>query len=88
LTFPNSHYNKEEKNLEIEKINVKNKKVIQKWTSEVDVLGVRPSRLLKLHFTIGDALAHSISEQELDNVKLKRRISELGDALNPKPLFA
>jgi hypothetical protein len=41
-----------------------------------------------LHFTIGDALAHSISEQELENVKLKRRISELEDALNPKPLFA
>jgi len=41
-----------------------------------------------LHFTIGDDLAHLISKQELENVKLKRRISELEDALNLKPLFA
>jgi hypothetical protein len=40
-----------------------------------------------LHLTTGDALAHSISEQELENIKLKRRISELEDALSPKSLF-
>jgi len=34
-----------------------------------------------------DALAHSISEQYLENFKLKRRISELEDALSPKLLF-
>jgi hypothetical protein len=41
-----------------------------------------------LHITTGDALAHSISEQELKNIRLKKRISKLEDALSPKPLFA
>jgi len=33
-------------------------------------------------------LAQSIVEQELENTKLKKRISELEDSLNPRPLFA
>jgi hypothetical protein len=74
--------------LQIEKVHVKNKKITQKWNSEVDVSGVNPQGLLKLHITTGDALAHSISEQELENIRLKRRISELEDTLSPKPLFA
>jgi hypothetical protein len=52
------------------------------------VLGVGPSGLMKLHLSMGDALSHSISEQELQNIKLKKRISELEEALSPKPLFA
>jgi hypothetical protein len=36
---------------------------------------------------MGDALAHSITEQELENAKLKKRISELEVALSPRPLF-
>jgi hypothetical protein len=54
----------------------------------VGVSGVEPLRFLKLHNTIGDDLAHSISYQELENIILKRRISELEDSLSPKPLFA
>jgi hypothetical protein len=46
-----------------------------------------PLRLLKLHITTGDTLSHSISELELENIRLKRRISELEDTLSPKPLF-
>jgi hypothetical protein len=88
LTLHNAKYNKEEKKLQIEKVHVKNKKVTQTWNSEVDVSGVGPLGLLKLHITTGDTLSHSISEQELENIKLKRRITELEDALSPKPLFA
>jgi hypothetical protein len=74
--------------LQIEKVHVQNKKITKKWNSEVDVFGVGPSGLLKLHITTGDTLAHSISEQELENIKLKKRISELEDTLSPRPLFA
>jgi hypothetical protein len=74
--------------LQIEKVHVKNKKITQKWNSKVDVSGVGPSGLLKLHITTGDALSHSISKQELENIRLKRRIRELKDTLSPKPLFA
>jgi hypothetical protein len=35
-----------------------------------------------------DALFDSISDQELQTIRLKKRISELEDALTPKPLFA
>jgi hypothetical protein len=56
LTLHNSQYNKEEKKLQIEKVSVKNNKVIQKKSSEVDVSGVRPFGLLKLHFSIGGML--------------------------------
>jgi hypothetical protein len=83
----NTKYNKEAKKLQIEKNHVKNKKVTEKWSSEVDVSIVGPSGILKLHLTIGDALAHSITEQELENIRLKKRISELEDALSPRPLF-
>jgi hypothetical protein len=40
-----------------------------------------------MNITIGDTLAHSISEHELENIRLKRRISEPKDTLSPKPLF-
>jgi hypothetical protein len=60
----NSQYNKEEKNLQIEKVSVKKNKVIQKKSSEVDVLCIRPYGLLKLNFYLGDSLAHLISKQE------------------------
>jgi hypothetical protein len=68
LTLHNAQYNKEEKKLQIEKSHFKNKKVAQKWSSKVDILGVGPSGLLKLQITIGDALAHSTLEKELENV--------------------
>jgi hypothetical protein len=88
LTLHNTKYNKEARKVQIEKIHVKNKKVTEKWNSEVDVSGVGPSGILKLHLTTGDALSHSITEHELENIRLKKRISELEDALSPRPLFA
>jgi hypothetical protein len=88
LTLHNVKYNKEEKRCQIEKVHVKNKKVTQTWTSEVDVSRVRPPRLLKLHIFTGDALAHSILEQEMENIKLKIRINELEETLSLKPFIA
>jgi hypothetical protein len=64
LTLHNSQYNEEEKKFQIEKVSVKNNKVIHKKSLEFNVSGVRPSRLLKLHFFTGDTLSHSILEQE------------------------
>jgi hypothetical protein len=43
---------------------------------------------MKIHDSIEDSLSHSISEKELQNIKLKKRISELVEALTPKPLFS
>jgi hypothetical protein len=63
LTLHHTRYNKEAKKLQIKKINIKNKKVIEKWSSEVDVIGLGPSRIFKLHLITNDVLAYSITEQ-------------------------
>jgi hypothetical protein len=88
LTLHNTQYNKHERKLHIDKVSVKNRKVVHKSRSVVDVSGVGPSGLMKLHHSTGDALFDSISDQELQTIKLKKRISELEEALTPKPLFA
>jgi len=87
LTLQNTQYNKQEKKLQIEKFHVTNKKITQKWNFEVHISGVGSSGPLKLHITSGDALAHSILEQNLENIRLKIRIGELKDTLSSKPLF-
>ena len=87
MTLHHTRFNKESKWLRIEKINMKSKKTTKKWNSKVDAIGVGPSVILKLHLTTGDVLSHSITEQELEKVRLKKSISELEDALSPRPLF-
>jgi hypothetical protein len=42
--------------LQIEKVNLKNKKVVEKWNSEIDIVRVKPSNVLKFHLATGDAL--------------------------------
>jgi hypothetical protein len=37
---------------------------------------------------MGEALAHSIIEQEIENERLKKSVRELEDSLSLKPLFA
>jgi hypothetical protein len=67
---------------------MKDTKVTKKWSSTVEVEGLKPSRALKFHQAMGESLSHSITEQEIENEILKKTIRELEDALNPKPLFA
>jgi hypothetical protein len=88
LTLHNTQYNKHERKLHIDKVSVKNIKVVHKSSEVVDVSGVGPSTLMKLHCSTRDDLFNSISNQELDTIKLKKRISELEEALTPKPLFS
>jgi hypothetical protein len=76
------------KRLHIERVSMKDKKVTEKWSSEVEVKGLKPSRVLKFHQAMGEALAHSIIKQEIENEILKKRVRELEDALSLKPLFA
>jgi len=67
---------------------MKDKKVTDKRSSEVEFKGLKYSRVLKFHQAMGEALAHSITEHEIKNEKLKKRVKELEDALSLKPLFA
>jgi hypothetical protein len=87
VTLHHVAFNPSSKKLQIEKVNMKNKKVVEKWNSEIDIVGVKPSKVLEFHQATGDALKYSISEQEKENLILKKIIKELEDALFPKPLF-
>jgi hypothetical protein len=60
---------------------------MNKWSYEVEVKGLKPSGFLKFHRAMGEALAHSIMEQEIEKERLKKRMRELEYALSPKPLF-
>jgi hypothetical protein len=62
-------------------------KVTQNWNSKGDASRFGPSRILKFHITTEDTLYHSILEQGLENIRLKRTISELDNKSIPKPLF-
>jgi hypothetical protein len=88
VTLHHAKYDKQSRKLQIERVNLKDKRVTRKWSSEIEVKGLRPSRVLIFHQAMGEALAHSITEQELENTKLKKRIRELKVSLSPKPLFA
>lgn len=87
ITMHNTHYDKASMKLQIEKVHIRNKKVTKKWKSKVDVLGVGPTRLLKLHMAKRDTLTHFDIEQEIENMWLKRKINELEEALSHRPSF-
>jgi len=64
VTFHHATFNKESKKLLIEKINLKNKKVVEKWNSKIDLQGLTPSKSMQFHKTTGEALNSSIDEIE------------------------
>jgi hypothetical protein len=39
VTFHHATFNQSSKKLQIEKVNMKNKKVVEKWNSEIDIVG-------------------------------------------------
>jgi hypothetical protein len=87
VTLHHMDFNKESKKLLIEKINLKNKKVVEKWNSEIDLQGVKPSKVMQFHEATREALKSSINEIEIENQILKEKIRELENALLLKPLF-
>jgi hypothetical protein len=66
---------------------MKDKKVMGKWISKIEVKGLKSSRVLKFYQATNDALAHLITEQELENEILKNRVRELEFSLSPKRIF-
>lgn len=86
-TMQDAHYDRRNKKPRVEIEKVQNIRVINKSRIEVDIFEVGATRLLHLHQTIGEALTYSIMEQEVENMRLKKRINKLEEALNPTPLF-
>jgi hypothetical protein len=50
------YFDKSSKKLVIEKIHAKNKKVQGKLSSELDLNGVPPSKIVQIHEAMGEAL--------------------------------
>jgi hypothetical protein len=71
----------------IEKVNMKNKKMSEKWKSKIDFNGVAPSKIVQFHEATGEALKESVSNIEKENLILKEKIKELEATLIPRPLF-
>jgi hypothetical protein len=54
-------------------------------SSELDLNGVPPSKIVQIHEAKCEALNMSVGEMENENVTLKERIKELESALMPHP---
>jgi len=54
-----------------------NKFFSEKWNSEIDLQGVKPSIFMQFHEEIGESLKSSINEIEIENQILKEKIKEL-----------
>jgi len=88
LTLHSASFNKGSKKFVIEKIHEKIKNVQGKLSSELDLNGVPPSKIVQIHEYTGEALNMSDGEMENENSTLKERIKELEDALMPPPIFS
>jgi hypothetical protein len=64
VTLHHVAYHKNSKNLLIEKVNMKNKKVVEIWKSEIDFHGVSLSKIVQFHDETKKALMKSISDME------------------------
>lgn len=75
------------KKLQFNKINVKNDEFISKGNFEINVKGIKPLKSFDFHQAIRDALAYSISMQEVENITLKESIKQLEMDLLLRPFL-
>lgn len=87
MTLHHARYDKDSKWLYISRVNLKGKKVTEKWNSKIEIKGLKALSVLWIHQAIDDALSHSVNKQQLENAWIRKRINELEVALNPQPLF-
>lgn len=71
VTFHHSSYQKVLRNILPQCINIKGKHVIEKQGLEIGIKNENPSDNMELHQEIGEALAHTMDDQERENTRLK-----------------
>lgn len=82
-----SSYEKESRNLSLQRVSVRGKHPVEKWGSEIEIKNVHLKGVMELHWATNQALVHTVDDQEKDNIKQKRRVIELEAALSPHSLF-
>lgn len=87
ITLHHSNYEKESRKISLQCVNVKGKHVVEKWGLEIEIKNSNPKGVMELHQETGEALAHIVDDHERENVRMKKRVSELEVALSPQPLF-
>ena len=87
LILHHASYQKDSRKISLQRISIKGKQAIDKCGSEIEIKNMNPSDIMELHWEIGEALAHTVDDQERENAKLKKRIVELEASLSPRPLF-
>ena len=80
-------YQKDLRNILLQRVNVKGKHAIEKWGLEIEIKNANPSDIMEIHLEIDEALEHIVDNQERDNSRLKQRIFELEGTLISHPLF-
>lgn len=88
VTLHHSNYQQDIRKLLLRHINVKGKQVIEKWGLEIEIKNANPNDVMEIHWETNEALAHTMDDQERENIGLKKRIVKLGVALIPHPLFS
>jgi hypothetical protein len=73
--------------LVFEKFHSENKKIQGKSSLEFDLNGVPPSKSVRIHEVIEEALKMSVDEMENENATLKDKIKELEITLMHPPIF-
>jgi hypothetical protein len=63
-TLHHATYNCDSKKLLLEKVNIKNKKLPERWKSSIAFYGVAPSKITQFHRAIGEALKQSIDSMD------------------------
>jgi predicted transcriptional regulator len=87
VTLHYADYNISSKNLLIEKVNMKNKKMYKKWKLDIDFNGVAPSKIVQFYETTREALKEFVGNIEKENLILKEKIKKLEVSLIPRPFF-
>jgi hypothetical protein len=72
VTFYHATYHKNSKKLLLtEKLNLKNKKVSEKWKSKINFHGVKPSKIIQFHKENREYLKESIDDIHKQTLILK-----------------
>lgn len=88
VTLHCASYQKYTKNILLQCVSVKGKRVTDKQGPEIEVKNVNFNDVMEIHRAIGGALAHIVDDREKENARLKQTIVELETSLNPHSLFS
>lgn len=71
VTLHHASYQKDTRKILLQCVSVKGKWVTYKWHLEIEIKNGNPSDAMELHRATKEALAHTMDDQDRENVRLK-----------------